>query len=54
VAEGFSMKEIGDQLGHRRAKATRIYAKGDLVGLREVANFDLEAATVVFTAPSST
>src|SRR5450755_1097359 len=41
VAEGFSLKEIGDHLGHSSAKATRIYAKVDLVGLREVANFDL-------------
>jgi integrase len=41
VAEGFSLKEIGDHLGHRSAYATRIYAKVDLVGLREVANFDL-------------
>jgi len=39
--EGFSLKEIGDHLGHRSAYATRIYAKVDLVGLREVANFDL-------------
>jgi integrase/recombinase XerD len=41
VAEGFSLKEIGDHLGHRSAEATRIYAKVDLVGLRGVANFDL-------------
>jgi integrase/recombinase XerD len=41
VAEGFSLKEIGDHLGHSSAEATRIYAKVDLVGLREVANFDL-------------
>jgi len=41
VAEGFSLKEIGDHLGHRSAFATRIYAKVDLAGLREVANFDL-------------
>jgi len=41
VAEGFSLKEIGDHLGHRSAYATRIYAKVDLAGLREVANFDL-------------
>ena len=41
VLEGFSLKEIGDHLGHRSAEATRIYAKVDLVGLREVANFDL-------------
>jgi integrase/recombinase XerD len=40
-AEGFSLKEIGDHLGHHSAKATRIYAKVNLVGLREVANFDL-------------
>jgi integrase/recombinase XerD len=41
VAEGFSLKEIGDHLGHRSAYATRIYAKVDLVGLRKVADFDL-------------
>jgi integrase/recombinase XerD len=41
VSEGFSLKEIGDHLGHRSAFATRIYAKVDLVGLREVANFDI-------------
>jgi len=41
VAEGFSLKEIGDHLGHRSAYATRIYAKVDLVGLQEVADFDL-------------
>ena len=41
VAAGLSLKEIGDHLGHRSAYATRIYAKVDLAGLREVANFDL-------------
>ena len=41
LAEGFSLKEIGDHLGHRSASATRTYAKVDLVGLRAVANFDL-------------
>jgi integrase/recombinase XerD len=41
LAEGFSLKEIGDHLGHRSAYATRAYAKVDLVGLRAVANFDL-------------
>ena len=41
VGEGFSLKAIGDHLGHRSAYATRIYAKVDLAGLREVANFDL-------------
>lgn len=41
VAEGLSLKEIGDHLGHRSAAATRVYAKVDLPGLREVAAFDL-------------
>jgi integrase/recombinase XerD len=41
MAAGLSLKEIGDHLGHRSAYATRIYAKVDLAGLREVANFDL-------------
>lgn len=41
VAEGLSLKEIGDHLGHRTTSATRIYAKVDLPGLREVAAFDL-------------
>ncbi|MCY1740539.1 tyrosine-type recombinase/integrase [Ensifer sp. SL37] len=41
VATGLSLKEIGDHLGHRSAYATRIYAKVDLTGLREVADFDL-------------
>ena len=40
LAEGFSLKEIGDHLGHHSAAATRIYAKVDLAGLREVAAFD--------------
>lgn len=41
VAEGLSLKEIGDHLGHRSTSATRVYAKVDLRGLREVAAFDL-------------
>jgi site-specific recombinase XerD len=41
VTERFSLKQIGDHLGHRSASATRIYAKVDLPGLREVADFDL-------------
>jgi site-specific recombinase XerD len=41
VAERFSLKEIGTHLGHSSASATRIYAKVDMVGLREVANYDL-------------
>lgn len=41
MAEGCSLKEIGDHLGHHSTSATRIYAKVDLAGLREVAAFDL-------------
>lgn len=38
---GFSLKQIGDHLGHRSAKATLNYTKVDLAGLREVAELDL-------------
>jgi integrase/recombinase XerD len=41
LAEGLSLKQIGDHLGHRSAYATRTYAKVDLAGLRQVADFDL-------------
>jgi integrase/recombinase XerD len=41
VAQGFSLKEIGDHLGHRSAYSTRTYAKVDLTGLRAVAEFSL-------------
>jgi integrase/recombinase XerD len=41
LAEGLSMKAIGDHLGHRKADTTRVYAKVDLKGLRQVADFDL-------------
>jgi integrase/recombinase XerD len=41
LAQGFSLKEIGDYLGHRNPDSTRVYAKVDLAGLREVADFDL-------------
>jgi integrase/recombinase XerD len=41
IAEGLSLKEIGDHLGHRSTSSTRVYAKVDLPGLREVAAFDL-------------
>jgi len=41
LAEGLSMKEIGDHLGHRKTDTTRVYAKVDLAGLRQVANFNL-------------
>jgi len=41
VTQGFSLKEIGDHLGHRSSRATRTYARIDLPHLREVALFDL-------------
>lgn len=41
LSEGASLKEIGDLLGHRNLDVTRIYAKVDIAGLREVADFDL-------------
>lgn len=41
LAEGFSLKQIGDQLGHRSATSTAIYAKIDLSLLRQVAEIDL-------------
>ncbi|MEP7273444.1 MAG: tyrosine-type recombinase/integrase [Acidobacteriota bacterium] len=42
LAEGLSMKAIGDHLGHRCVGATEIYAKVDLKGLRTVGEFSLE------------
>ena len=41
LAEGLTLKEIGDHLGHRSAASTSIYAKVDLAGLRQVGEFDL-------------
>ena len=41
INEGLTLKEVGDHLGQRNPDATRIYAKVDLVRLREVATFDL-------------
>jgi len=41
INEGLSLKEIGDHLGQRDPDATRIYAKVDLLRLRQVASFDL-------------
>jgi site-specific recombinase XerD len=43
LASGFSFKEIGDHLGHRSADSTFTYAKVDLAGLRQVAEFDMGA-----------
>ncbi|MDD2897999.1 MAG: tyrosine-type recombinase/integrase [Desulfuromonadaceae bacterium] len=44
LSEGFSLKEIGDHLGHQSSSATRIYAKVDLAGLCEVAAFDMRGS----------
>jgi len=41
LASGFTLKQIGDHLGHRNANATLSYAKVDLAGLRQVAEIDL-------------
>ena len=41
LAQGLSLKEIGDYLGHQHHDSTRIYTKVDLAGLRQVADFDL-------------
>lgn len=37
----FSLKQIGDYLGHRSVDATRMYTKIDTINLREVAEIDL-------------
>ena len=42
LASGFSLKQIGDQLGHRRASTTLHYTKIDLHALRQVAELDLK------------
>jgi integrase/recombinase XerD len=41
LAEGLTLKEIGDHLGHRSTSATSIYAKVNMTALREVGAFDL-------------
>lgn len=46
LAEGFSMKEIADHLGHVSLAATQMYAKVDLAALREVGQLDLSSLTV--------
>jgi hypothetical protein len=41
LSQGLSLKEIGGHLGHQHPDATRAYARVDLAGLRQVADFDL-------------
>jgi integrase/recombinase XerD len=41
LEQGFSLKEIGDHLGHRNLNSTSLYASVNLTGLREVANLSL-------------
>jgi site-specific recombinase XerD len=43
--EGFSIKEIGDQLGHRSSRSTQIYAKVDRKKLAQVATAKLSSLT---------
>jgi len=42
LAQGLSLKEVGDHLGHVDPDTTRIYAKVDVVALRTVGDFGLE------------
>lgn len=42
LAQGLSLKEVGDHLGHVDPDTTRIYAKVDLTALRVVGDFPLE------------
>jgi site-specific recombinase XerD len=42
LAEGVSLKEIADHLGHGSLDSTQVYAKVDLSTLREVGDFPLE------------
>lgn len=41
MADGLTLKEIGDHLGHRSTASTMTYAKVDMSGLRLVGEFDL-------------
>lgn len=41
LAEGMTLKEIGDHLGHRSTESTVIYTKVDIAALRGVGEFDL-------------
>lgn len=52
LAEGFSLKDIADHLGHVSLVATQIYAKVDLTALREVGQLDL-SSLVAYTEHSA-
>ncbi|MEO7852293.1 MAG: tyrosine-type recombinase/integrase, partial [Rubrivivax sp.] len=41
LADGLTLKEIGDHLGHHSTAATMTYTKIDLASLRQVGDFDL-------------
>ncbi len=41
LSSGFTLKQIGDHLGHRSINSTLNYTKIDLVGLRQVADINL-------------
>ncbi|MGD9824343.1 tyrosine-type recombinase/integrase [Desulfobacter sp.] len=41
LTSGFTLKQIGDYLGHHTANSTIKYTKIDLAGLRQVSEFDL-------------
>lgn len=43
LSEGVSLKEIADHLGHSSLEATQVYAKVDLLALREVGDLRLES-----------
>jgi hypothetical protein len=43
LAEGVSLKEIADHLGHVSLAATQMYAKVDMIALREVGKLDLSS-----------
>jgi integrase/recombinase XerD len=42
LSQGLPLQDIGDHLGHRNPATTSVYAKVDLAGLRQVADFTLE------------
>lgn len=41
LADGLTLKQIGDHLGHRSTSATQVYTKVDMNWLRQVGDFDL-------------